>query len=296
MRWRHAVMQEKNLDKSAISHYISPPRGNLDMAADDPFAGPAPAEVLLRSAPLDRVIAQVRFQAILALNTADGVAGFQEKIRSTYPAFRRELVPDITISPSGEPHATPQNVWRFSDARENWVVGVGIGFVALETRAYQSRSHFLERLNFVFHTAQETLEPILVDRIGLRYVNRLTGRSFERRRELLRSEMLGIAVGSMAERIQLNLTEINLKLPGQAGDRMLLRYGLLPLRTTYDPGNVPPLDVLSWVLDFDTYRESRAEFNATEMSDVGASLSDKAYRMFRWVVRDEFLTEHGGEL
>src|SRR5215831_13812343 len=94
------------------------------MNADNPFAGQAPAEVLLNPAPLSRVIAQVRFQTILTLNEAAGVAGFQEAIRDDYPVFGQEEGRDITMSTTGEIHAAPQHVWRFADVREEWTVAV----------------------------------------------------------------------------------------------------------------------------------------------------------------------------
>jgi uncharacterized protein (TIGR04255 family) len=266
------------------------------MAADDPFVGPAPAEIFLSHAPLARIVTQVRFQTILALNETSGVADFQEAIRADYPAFRQEDAREVTLLPTGEVRSAPQNVWRFADASEDWTIAVASTFIALETRANTNSRDFLRRLATVFDAAQTTFRPKLVDRIGLRYVNRVQGSALARIRELVRPEMLGIAGGILASRIQLSLSETHIVLAEEDGDRMLLRHGLLPAQATYDPGAVPASDAASWVLDLDAYRDRRMEFEAHRLGQIATSLAEKEYRMFRWVVSDEFLREHGGQL
>ena len=165
------------------------------MEVHNPFAGQAPTEVLLKPPPLSRVIAQVRFQTILALSEAAGVASFQETIRQDYPVFGQEEGRDITLSPTGEIHAAPQHVWRFADAGEEWTVAVSAAFIALETSAYTTREPFLRRLNTLFQAAQNTFAPRLVDRVGLRYVNHVQGDALARIRKLihLRQTYAGMA-------------------------------------------------------------------------------------------------------
>jgi uncharacterized protein (TIGR04255 family) len=75
---------------------------------------------------------------------------------------------------------------------------------------------------------------------------------------------------------------------------MLIRHGLLPPKATYDPAVIQPDDAPSWVLDIDTYQAERGSFDPKVLSGLVLGLADQAYRLFRWVVKDEFLKEHGG--
>ncbi|NGM23547.1 TIGR04255 family protein [Roseomonas stagni] len=265
------------------------------MTIADPFAGPAPAEVQLTTAPLALAIAQVRFPPILALDKAEAVADFQEAIRADYPDLRKEEVHELAVTPGGM-QVSKAIVWKFTDGGDGWHVALTTSFVALETRAYSSRSDFLTRFDKVVRAAAATFKPTYADRLGLRYVNRLSNGALGRLGALVRPEVVGAAVATpFAERIRLNMTETQLDLDAGVG-QMLLRHGLLPPQATYDPAALPPTETPSWVLDIDTYRAERADFNGDGLARAAWNLADNAYRMFRWIVRDEFLREHGAEI
>jgi len=70
-------------------------------ATVDPLVAPLPAEVPLKNAPLERVIAQLRFPEILSVEQRDFVAPFQEAIRSKYPVLRQEQTQGILLGPAG---------------------------------------------------------------------------------------------------------------------------------------------------------------------------------------------------
>jgi len=263
---------------------------------ENPFVGAAPPEVVMPRAPLPRVVAQVRFEGILALNEPAGIAGFQEVIRDDYPIFRREEARVVVSSLPGETRETAKNVWRFGDSKEQWIIAVSEHFIALETSVYTTRAAFMPRFVALLEAAQKTFGPRLADRTGIRYVNRVQGPALKRIAELVRPEMLGLAAGAMAPYVALNLTETNLTVPGKPGELISLRQGLLPAQVTYDPGNVIVSDTPSWILDLDTYRQEQMVFSCSMLHDIISSLIDTSYRMFRWVVTDEFVREHGGQL
>lgn len=256
-----------------------------------PFAGPAPAEVPLPRAPLARVIAQVRFPPILAIDRGDGVSGFQEAIRADYPVLQKEDVREVTVGPLGDVRVGQGTLWKFADAKDKWRVSLSTTFIALETKAYSSRADFLSRLDMVVQAADATFRPQVAERLGIRYVNRVQGPFLDRLASLVRSEMLGAAWSPLAQFIRLSMTETHLALPDARGE-MLVRHGLLPPQTTYDPA-IEPVQVRSWVLDLDCFRAARMAFDPTELSEVAGALSEQSYRLFRWVVKDEFLQEHG---
>jgi uncharacterized protein (TIGR04255 family) len=263
------------------------------MPAVDPFLGPAPAEVGLSHAPLARVIAQVRFPPILALDKPEEVSGFQKAIRADYPLLRRDEVREIEVAPLGNIKVTTGVVWKFSDAREEWQVSLSTTFVALETRAYTSRADFLTRLDAVVRAADAAFTPQVVERLGIRYVNRIQGSPLDRLSLFVRPEMLGVVLSPIAAHVRLNITETHLELPGGVG-QMLIRHGRLPPQATYDPEVIQPDGASSWVLDIDTYQAERGSFDPWVLSELLRGLADQAYRLFRWVVTDDFLKEHGG--
>jgi uncharacterized protein (TIGR04255 family) len=256
-----------------------------------PFAGPAPAEVPLSRAPLVLVIAQVRFPPILAIERTDGVSSFQEAIRADYPVLQKEDVREVTVSPLGDVRVGQGTLWKFADAQDKWRVSLSTTFIALETRAYSSRADFLSRLDTIVQAADATFRPQVAERLGLRYVNRVQGPVLDRLESLVHSVMLGTASSPLAPFVRLSMTETHLALPDPGGE-MLVRHGLLPPLTTYDPA-IEPTQVQSWVLDLDCFRFARMTFDPTELSELAVVLAEQSYRLFRWVVKDEFLLEHG---
>lgn len=257
-----------------------------------PFTGPAPTEVPLRLAPLARVIAQIRFPTILAIDKPDGVSGFQEAIRTDYPVLQREDVREVNVGPLGDLRFGQGTLWKFADAKDEWRVSLSTTFVALETKAYSSRADFMSRLDALVQAADASFRPQVAERVGIRYVNRVHGLVLARLAELVRPEMLGATSSALAAFVRLSMTETHLAMP-EIGGEMLVRHGLLPPQTTYDPA-VEPVQMQSWVLDVDTFRAARMPFDPTGLSELAAILAEQSYRLFRWVVNEDFLREHGG--
>jgi uncharacterized protein (TIGR04255 family) len=105
-------------------------------ALTDPLVGPPPKEVPLKDAPLVRVIAQVRFPEILAIEQREFVAPFQEALRKTYPVLRQEQNQGLVLIGGSISPAKSQIAWRFADVDGQWRVSLTPEFVALETTSY----------------------------------------------------------------------------------------------------------------------------------------------------------------
>lgn len=256
------------------------------------FEGPPPQEIKLTRAPLARVIGQVRFPPNLALAQPEEVSGFQKAIRRAYPVLSRMEMPDVSINATGELKVSPATVWKFSDAQNQWDVAVSTTFVALETRSYVDRSDFMTRFTTVLEAADAEFSPQVATRVGLRYVNRITGPALDKLSVLVRPEMQGMTSLPLEGMVKLTMTESQLELPEGAG-KLALRHGLMPAHSTYDPSSLEPLATPSWVLDIDASKESSMTFDPTELSELSRQFADWSYRLFRWVVTDQFLQEHG---
>lgn len=269
----------------------------LAVMIEAPFGPPVP-EIPLASSPLVFVVCQVRFERIAAIGSSEAfIAPFQEAIRADYPIMSQErsagilVGPDARIIPS-EGGAT----WRFDQRPEQWQVSLAPDFVALSTRAYSSRADLLRRLRIVLDAVAEHLNPRFCERMGVRYVDRVTnGELLARLAKLVTLPVLGAAVvdpGEDGVERTHEFVDAIYSLPGDA--ELHGRWGLLPAGATFDPG-IEPAAVNSWVLDLDVYTRDSDAFHPATIAARTTEFCERIYRFFRWAVTDEFLTAHGGQ-
>lgn len=260
----------------------------------DPLTGPPPEEVPLRNAPLVRVIGQVRFSPILAVAGAEFIAPFQEAIRSRYPVLRQEHTQGIQFGHEGVGVAPKQIAWRFSDVGETWRLSLAPDFVALETTAYASRNDFVDRMQVLLEAVAEHIGPAVVLRIGLRYIDRITGKDIDDIATFVRPEMLGIANTSLSQHVRHALSETLLDVPDGAA-QLLARWGRLPAGAMVDPNAIEPIPEPSWILDIDMFSTQQCPFAADQLVADFGRFAERLYTFFRWTVTDQFLSHYGAD-
>lgn len=245
----------------------------------------------MQQAPLVRVIAQVRFPLITSLADPSFIAPFQEAIRGAYPVLRQEVAQGLAFGPRGPAVVSPQVTWKFHDLDEIWVVSLASTFIAIETTAYTSRADFLERLHVVLEALEAHVGPKTVDRLGVRYIDRVTGDDVEVIRDMVRGEVLGIVGTAMARHASHSISETLFTL---GEDKMLARCGYLPAGASIDPA-VEQVDVRSWILDLDMFSEAKRSFSPGELIEKARAFAERTYTFFRWAVTEEFLRRYGGD-
>ena len=261
----------------------------------DPLTASLPSEVQLPSAPLALVIVQVRFPPILSIEKRDFVASFQEAIRARYPILRAEQTRGVLLGGQGSVPMPPSVTWRFSGIEEKWRVSLATDFVAIETTAYERRSDLLARLEEVIRALEAHVAPKTVDRLGVRYIDRITGAAVDEIGTLVRGEVLGVTGTVVSRHANHSLSEALFSLPDQRA-QLRARWGLLPPNATVDPSAIEPIDKPSWILDLDMFSsEARAFAPSSILSDARA-YAERTYSFFRWVVTDEFLRFFGGKV
>jgi uncharacterized protein (TIGR04255 family) len=284
----------KSFDDSAMS-WSHPRCGKyIGKVIPKPF-GPPVAEVPLAKAPLVNVIAQVRFPPVMKIETDAGfVATFQEAIRKDYPILRPERQLGVMVGPGGVQPQDAGTVWRFETKDPDaWQVTLASAFVSLSAKRYTCRSDLLARLNLVLHALETWLGPTVCDRIGVRYVDRISGDRLSRLNRLVRPEILGVAGAALGDvEVVHALSDSLFRLDDLSELRG--RWGTLPAGATYDPG-IEPSPEPAWVLDLDHYTSAADDFNLDTISGKVADFCERIYTFFRWVVTDEFLTEFGAE-
>ncbi|MGH9108310.1 MAG: TIGR04255 family protein [Acidimicrobiales bacterium] len=260
-----------------------------------PF-GPSVQEVPLSRAPLVNVIAQVRFPGVMKIEDSSFVANFQEAIRADYPILRPERQLGVMIGPGGVQPQDAGTVWRFETKDPDaWQVTLAPTFVALSAKRYTRRSDLLTRLTVVLHALEGWVHPNVCDRIGVRYVDRVTGDQLEQLAKFVRPEVLGVAgdetlLGNVEVVHTLSDTLFRL----DDASQLRGRWGRLPAGATYDPG-LEPAGQPSWVLDLDHYTSQPEDFDLAAIGGTVAEFCDRIYTFFRWAVTDTFLDEFGAE-
>jgi uncharacterized protein (TIGR04255 family) len=170
-------------------------------------------------------------------------------------------------------------------------------FLALETERYTSRDDFMGRLERVLTALTRHIDPRLIDRLGVRYIDQVVGDDLEDLPQLVQPAICGVLGTPLKAQAQHALAEAVFELSEEAGF-VSTRWGLLPAHSTVDPAALSAIDVRSWILDLDAFQTFES---ATQPLDVAATvvqarrLAERIYSLFRWAVTDEFLRRHGGQ-
>jgi uncharacterized protein (TIGR04255 family) len=258
-----------------------------------PFSGPPPEEVPLARAPLVRVLAQIRFPTVLAVTDPIAVAPFQERIRKMYPSGDKEVIQVLQLNPENPHQAVKveaESIWRFQDREKHWRVSLAPTFLALETTHYTSRKDFLSRMKGLIEALEQTLNPQLTQRVGLRYIDRIEDDAIERVHQLIKPEFLG-SQARFGQAVRHILTESQLST--EEGATLTARWALLPPNATTDPRALEPAKGKSWVLDLDMHVDGQVDFAAATLTRQLEQFAERIYAVFRFMVTDQFLEHYG---
>jgi uncharacterized protein (TIGR04255 family) len=264
----------------------------MSVSSDDPLVATPPAEIPLTNAPLVRVIAQLRFPEVLSVEQREFVAPFQEAIRSKYPVLRQDQTQGIFLRPGGIAPGKPKIAWRFNDTDGHLRVTLTSEFLTLETTKYTSRTDFFGRVTYLAEALDEHIRPGQLDRLGVRYIARITGDAVDDIARLVHPEVRGI-LGTIAATHAIHaISEVMFELPTA---RVLARWGVLPPDQTVDPAAIEPASERSWILDLDMSSASPMPFSVHRVVTEAQQYAERIYTIFRWMVTDEFLARYGGK-
>lgn len=261
---------------------------------DSPF-GDEIAEVTLPRPLLVRVVAQVRFPPVASLANQDFIAPFQEKLRHEYPILRKEQELGLVIGPNGAA-SQPTNgiVWRLAQKDEVWRLSLSANFLSLETTGYSNLPEFSGRFVEALEALSALTRPVIYDRLGLRYINRVQGSDrLSRLPKLVRPELLGflgVDIGTATITSSVLQTQFDIE-----GSGLLVRAIQLPKESTFDPALIPPISEPSWILDLDAFTPKPEDFDIQQIANLLRQLAGRSYRLFRWSVTDQFIVECGGK-
>jgi len=248
----------------------------------------------LARAPLVNVLAQIRYPKVPLFSTEEGAGAVHERLGERYPIVRQGPAIALAITPSGVVQQVSQSpLWRLQDRNGAWTVTLSDEFISVETRAYISREDFCSRLDEAVGAISDIGEPVIYDRVGVRYINQLTAEAADRIRELVRPEVHGALSVPLPEHAELTLTLTEALFRSVNHHQLRARWGSLPENVAVDPA-VPPVATRSWILDLDSFTEASGDFSPIVLGELARNLADQAYRFFRWAVTPAFDELFGG--
>lgn len=255
-----------------------------------PFSQEPLEEIHLASAPLVRVIAQLRYPQLASM--ADGTLAheFAREFSGEYPLFEeaREVSLLIAGASISQQEQMASQVWRLRTADGRWLVTLGRGSISLEALTYAGRRDFCDRLVRLADAFIRKAAPPYFERFGIRYVNRVTmPETITDLARLVRPELMGMAnlIPPHDVTVHHSVSEAQFD---QGAHTMLVRCGVLPAGTTIDLA-VPATDLKSWILDIDSSITGSDVVDAQKVGELAADLAERAYRFFRYAVNRDFL-------
>jgi len=257
-------------------------------------------EVHLHHAPLAKVLMQVQYSRVPQLVT-DAAESIIADALGRYPVRRRQVVagtlPAVVIN--GQPIQLPAGasagtVLLFSEPSDSWRVTVTETSVSLETTDYSTRDDFCDRALEVFQAIARVALPPVVDRVGLRYINRLADERLSRVAEFVIPQLHGLH-GCVDEPLVVQHSVTDSLIEISETERLQVRSGLLPAGAGFDPA-LPVLPRPSWVLDMDVYTiQGGFVFEADDLTVRLRRYAETVYAFFRFATTDALQDEHRDE-
>jgi uncharacterized protein (TIGR04255 family) len=245
-------------------------------------------EIHLARAPLEKVLTQVQFSLTPGLVSEAGEEGLAAAL-SRYPVRRRGQSLNVTINPGTgmiEPKAV--STLSFADPSQEWTVTVMETAVALETTAYDSRDDFCGRAREVFAAIAAVAAPPVVDRVGLRYIDRIRDGGDLLRLEEYINPRLRVLDGQVSDPLAVEHSVTDTLLRIADDERLKVRSGILPPGAAFDPVLVA-IPEASWVLDLDVFTTAGGfTFEPDALEARLRRYADHVYSFFRWATTDEF--------
>lgn len=266
----------------------------MTFSTGNPIIDPVPDSVSLTSPPLTGVLVQISFPEILSIADKYFVGEFQERIRSKFPFnfLDQNITLKSLIETSGS--STIPN-WRFIDESRFWRVSLSTSFLAIETRRYSGRKKLIQCVTELVDALSATVKPDYLTRVGVRYVDHVHGEPFEKLRDIVRPEVLGVISSKFFNQVDRASSEF---IAQTENGSLVARWGFMPSGQTHNPELMPATDLPSWYLDTDVFRsfDELEMFGSFDFEKATSDLASQAYGFFRWVVNDDFLRLYGGSV
>lgn len=142
---------------------------------------PEVKRVKYNKSPLDKVICQLRFPPILAIDSQPPYE-FQEKIREQFPNYiekmevQQEIDAVINVGLSNEiinpmSKVTTNKNHEFTTENGEWSINLTRTFISISTSNYETWENFIDKFEKPLEALKEIYKPAYFTRAGLRYID-----------------------------------------------------------------------------------------------------------------------------
>ena len=190
---------------------------------------------------LDTVVIELRYPTYLPLKEREPIE-ISAAIRNRFPLY--EAGNEIQVTPSGA--TDPQPVYKFATRTKDPVITISTSSLILETKKYRSFEDFSSYILFLIQQVIPCLDTTFFTRIGLRYINHISGiqKNGMDILDWINHDLVKPVGGGVIGAISNMKNELTGPLPEEGG--YTFRYGLLP----------PSSKDRKFILDWDYYIEN----------------------------------------
>ena len=251
---------------------------------------PDPNTDHLPHSPLELVVCQLRFdQQAQVSDSTVALAIHGELGGADGPYAQLEQIEGQQLTISGglgvEPHTEMRSSsgWRLASEGGDWVITLMPDHVGLETTKFTTwEADFLPRLEALIDAAALHLEPVIEQRIGLRYVDRIEELGVDSIAawcDYIAPQLLGpITHPELGPAVTAMGQQAVLRLDDQL--RAAIRSGPI---TDREDGRV------DYLLDYDIFRQGGRPFDAADVIATAAKLNTWAHQLFELSITDKLL-------
>ena len=270
-------------------------KGSTVLSFADLLNLPSKPHRIYEKPPLALAVCQIRFAKNLSVADPKFVANFQRAIQDDYPLTDEQDHMSVQIGVGmGEAGvlAGRSGQWTFHDIDDMWTLVLAQDFIALETRRYEEFTVFMGRLRRILAALIKHIQPTVVTRIGLRYINEFRGDA-DNWGCYMKPQFMGLlGTSEFAPFAKLGLQEVRFEFPdGEQG--LSVKHGLLPTGSTVRQLQGEEVhDDPFYLLDIDlsrTYKPPKLpKLVPDEVCDQIDVYNQTAYQLFHTLVRTEY--------
>ncbi|WP_405949429.1 TIGR04255 family protein [Streptomyces prunicolor] len=257
---------------------------------DVPLAGlPSAGRALLRDAPVELAIAEIRFASVgesVSTDEALAIKEFAEgcgiEFTSLEPAQKNELLVEISASGANPQVQVRARGWQLGCDGGQLVATIMPDSIVVQTSQYERWSVSLRPvLEALLAGVEENLKPKLLHRLGVRYVNRLVdldakspgawkGRISDAFLGAILDPVIGEKVASAQQQIELSLG---------VGQGALIRHGAFR--------DAAAQNSVSYLMDIDVFDASTRRFSSSDIINTCQRLNRTALSLFKQAIQPD---------
>jgi uncharacterized protein (TIGR04255 family) len=250
---------------------------------EDPAPFSESPRVVYGKNPLEVVICQLRFPAILKIGS-EAPVDFQEALRKNYPLFRE--IPPLDVGTGLPPELSAivarlmplpsSKAYELTSGNRVWQITLTQESLALQCTSYKRWEEFRQELQTALDLLGKVYEPSFFTRIGLRYRDVIARDALGLKdvpwRELLSDRLASEFHSPICDAVEGAWHQLSLRLQGDAA-KVTLQHGL-----GSKGGEV------CYIIDSDFYTAEQT--GAQNAATILNYFNRQSGRLFRWCIAD----------